>query len=107
MHSLQAIFIYGMLLMICVGVSNQSAIELIKNDELASQNDTSSTLDNLSEINQTNHRKGRCKSKCIICVFVYRTTFIASNYYSEKKNDILVFIFRAKQYIDVRFFTFA
>lgn len=49
--------------MICVDVSKQSAIELIKTEGPPTM--VSSTLkpvDSSVQVNNTNHRKGRCKS---------------------------------------------
>lgn len=64
MHLLQGKIFIFLILMICVDVSKQSVIELVKTDE--PQNGISTTLkpvDNSVQVNSTNHRKGRCKFK--------------------------------------------
>lgn len=56
-----------LILMIFVGASEQSVIELTKTD--GSQNVSSlaaESLDNSVAVNNTSHRKGRCKMKVML-----------------------------------------
>lgn len=62
MHFLQDNFFKILMLMICVGTSKQSIVELIKHEtthDIVSS--TTKPEDNSIAINNTNHRKGRCK----------------------------------------------
>ncbi len=73
MHLLQKHLIKLLICTICVGVTKQSVVELIKTD--VAHTDRSSTIkpeDNSSVavINGTSHRKGRCKLKGILCVII-------------------------------------
>lgn len=63
MHLLQKELIYAMMLMICVGVSKQSVIELLKTEgpQTAISATVKPVMDTSVQVNNTNHRKGRCK----------------------------------------------
>lgn len=70
MYFSHKILIEIVFLTVCIGVSEQSVIELIKTRESTdfSTSTTSKPVDNLVAVNDTtvNHRKGRCKSKILL-----------------------------------------